>query len=115
MRVCMRCKVGLPLALYPMIGAYHSRACPTCFEPRPIEQDDHRPAVRMRAALARRRRQGLGWDDDTFNQLAETVLAGLRPQDAEGWASIFHAHRAAWEAAYTRSEAVTTLTVEVLD
>ena len=114
MRVCMRCKVELPLALYPMIGAYHSVACPSCFEPRPHELD-HRPAVRMRVWLARRRRAGLEWDDQAYEQLIPAALAGLRPEERVDWPKVLRWSRAAWEAAYTRSGTIVQLTVDVFD
>ena len=116
MRVCRRCKRELPLDEFPeLLGThYRSVACEHC-NSRTEGPPDHRPAVRMRAALIRRRREGLLWDDAVFDELIPVVLRGLRPDERQGWPEVFRDTRARWRTAYERSAAVVRLTVDLMD
>jgi hypothetical protein len=117
MRTCRRCKRELPLTSFPkLLGTeYRSITCEHCVSRMESPPPDHRPAVRMRAALVRRRREGHAWDDRAFDDLIEAVLRGLHPDQREGWAEVLGAHRACWRSAYERTAAVLSLTVDLID
>jgi hypothetical protein len=70
---------------------------------------DHRPAVRLRAQLARARRLGLPWSDDLFRDEAHAVLetmTGVGHQESRReWATAFVHTREVWNLAYEREDA----------
>lgn len=116
-RTCKRCERTLPLSSFPTIGTiqYRSVLCMRCFGATRVQEPDSRPAIRLRTALARRRRQGLPWDDRVYDELIRAVLRGIRQDDREFWPAIFRAHRGRWRAAYERTGAITPLTLDLID
>ena len=116
-RTCKRCERTLPLSSFPTIGTTQHRSvlCMRCFGATRVQEPDARPAIRLRVVLARRRRQGLPWDDRVYDDLIRTVLRGVSRDDREYWPAIFRAHRGQWRAAYERSAAVVRLTLDLID
>lgn len=124
-RVCPRCGREQELIAFPvLVHGFRSAGCEVCqedFETNVMQRGmdlrqlarvavpDSRPAVRLRAALARRRRQGLAWSDRVFDSLIETVLTALTDDERRGWPEVLMETRTAWRAAYERSATVLVL------
>jgi hypothetical protein len=64
---------------------------------------DPRIAVRVRAELTRRRRDGLPWSDRMFDLIVQKALIGSNHQERCDWYVALKATRRTWRSAYERS------------
>ena len=62
---------------------------------------DHRPPIRLRRQLERRRRAGEPWTDGAYYDAVINALVGINNRrDREQWLVAFQRHRHIWRAAY---------------
>jgi hypothetical protein len=64
---------------------------------------DPRIAVRVRAELTRRRREGLPWSNRTFDLIVQRALIGQNHAEKAAWYAAFRSHRRLWRSAYERT------------
>jgi hypothetical protein len=73
-----------------------------------IRVDDSRPAVRMRLALARDRRDGLTWSSKRYAELVRAALSGTAGREREDWLEVLRGQEKLWSRAYNRTDAPRT-------
>lgn len=70
--------------------------------PEQVSSSDSRPAVRLRASLARFREDGIEWDE-AWRLSCHIALSGRGVADRAGWRAVFAWGEPYWRAAYLRA------------